>query len=72
MKLHIYLDRTSGMTIAIQSYRKPKPRSRMHVVYEWSIEKKKYFMAPFPEIPNGVLFSDRFIYLSAIDSSFIY
>jgi len=63
MILYLYFDKLSGKTIAIRSKRNPKPKRRMHIVFEWNIESQKYVMAPFPEIPNSTLFSDRFVKL---------
>jgi len=60
-KFYIYLDKTNGKTIAIKGVVTPKPRDWMHVVYEWNVEAQKYSMACFPEIPNYLLFSDRFL-----------
>lgn len=60
MKYYVYLDQSSGKTIAVRSNRTPKPKSRMYVVFEWDIGSKQYVIAPFPEIPDSVFFSGRF------------
>ena len=66
MKFYIYLDKTTGQTIAIKGKQRPKPKDRMKIVYEWYIPDEAYRMAIFPEIPNNVLFSDRFIFIGTL------
>lgn len=66
IKLYIYLDKESGKTIGIYSKQKPRKRNSMYVVYEWNCEKREYQMACFPEIPNNILFSERFLFIGSI------
>lgn len=68
-KFYIYLDKESGSTIAIKSKQTPKPRKRMHVVYEWCVNDREWAMATFPEIPNNLLFSKRFLLIDKIPTS---
>lgn len=66
MKYYVYLDENSGKTIAVRSEKNPKPRKRMYIVFEWDLDVKQYVMAPFPQIPTKVFFSDRFKKLGII------
>jgi hypothetical protein len=65
-KLYIYLDRKEGGIIGIKSKQKPRKSKRMKVVYEYLVKEKGFGMAPFPEIPNNVFFSDRFLFIGKL------
>lgn len=71
-KLYIYLDKTSGAIIAIKGKKRPTRSARMKVVYEWCVEEQKFIMANFPEIPNNLLFSNRFIWVGTLTKDLIY